>query len=255
MSINRRVTQTTSQWSDSATTSSTWRCTNPQTCGTLKKQHSSLVEMEARADPSVDRATIVAGLDTGHCWKQGGGSAGQGPRSNSGGRSRSPSPGRQDFRDRKCYGCGEKGRIKKNCPKSSRVSRTLVAVEDDVEDEAAVAKFRATFRIRDDSKAQTLLAANPCSSCTLGFGRLFARLQAAHIEKQDTKKATWTDDSDDEGCSGAAYMSLDLDDMGVNEDLCSVYSCVTSGAGGELAAWQWLNRMRDGSAMLEQEGR
>ena len=49
-----------------------------------------------------------------------------------------------------------------------------------------------------------------------------------------------------------------MDDLSVNEDIYSIYSCVTGGKDGilaELAAWKWLNGLHEGSAMLTEEGR
>lgn len=79
------------------------------------------------------------------CWKAGGGSAGQGTRSRNSGRSQSTNQGRRDSQYWECYRCGKEGHVRKNCPKSSRVSRTLLAAKYD-EGEVAVAKFREAFR-------------------------------------------------------------------------------------------------------------
>ena len=58
------------------------------------------------------------------------------------------------------------------------------------------------------------------------------------VTKMERKKNTRVEDSDEDETGGAAYVSLHLGDLGINEGLCSLNLCVTSGSGGELAAWE-----------------
>ena len=90
----------------------------------------------------------------------------------------------------------------------------MVAAEDD-EEEVAVAKFREAFRSQGDSGSRALLVGSGRNICTPGIEGQSARLQAAHIDKEGKKKATWVDDSDEDETGGAAYVSLDLDDIGI----------------------------------------
>ena len=88
-----------------------------------------------------------------------------------------------EIRDRKCYGCGEKGHTWKNCLISTGISQMLMAAEADDDEEAPVAKFRAAFRSLLDGKAQAFVAGNTRSSRTPRIGRLSAHVQATHIVK------------------------------------------------------------------------